>query len=396
MLLLHTSDWHLGRDLSGFSRLANQKHCMERIVDTVREHRPDVLLVCGDVFDTPSPSITAQRLFWDTVQAVRRASPGITVIIIAGNHDSGSRLEAPHSVVADSAVHIVGTYSAAASDEDKIAKHIIAIPGCGTVVALPYANRRTLTPEAVDMLLQAAREVTPEGLPIVLTGHTTLLGVDYNGHDNATDHSVGGIDTIAPEQYGNGYDYLALGHIHKAQWVHGTGRRARYSGTPWTQSFDELRTHTVDLVRIAAHGAPPEVESVPIDESDVLVQIGYDSEITAAAMPGAIKDAGLRPGTFIRVRVTERDPLTALAQAAIQTAADQAGALLCKTERVSTDTGDIQTQHELDIDELRAISPVEMARMYLESINAPLTDDEQSLLDGLFEALGEEMRGNDL
>ena len=120
----------------------------------------------------------------------------------------------------------------------------------------------------------------PEDLPVVMIAHATVKGCDFRGHDHATEYAVGGIDSLELEEMGEGYDYLALGHIHHEQFVHSGKHNVRYSGTPLPVSFDESYPHSVSIVEIGKHGDTPTVEQIGIRNPHPLVTLPTDGLAT--------------------------------------------------------------------------------------------------------------------
>lgn len=93
MKILHTADWHLGQSLYGFDRLDEQRRFLGQLCEVVAEERPDAMVVAGDVFDISMPSAAAQRVYAEGLLAIHAAVPEMVIVIVAGNHDSASRLE---------------------------------------------------------------------------------------------------------------------------------------------------------------------------------------------------------------------------------------------------------------------------------------------------------------
>ncbi len=278
MLLLHTSDWHLGLDLAGHDRLAEQARILDWLRGQCQELGVDALLVAGDVFDVANPSSAAQRLLADFLVDLRRDCPRITVILTGGNHDSALRLEIARPYgQALGRIHLVGGLDERAPDvEDKAV--IVLRDGVGAALgaclAVPFmrvgdldcrpaegeplarAYERSLA-AFYGRLRRRARELAP-GKPVVGMGHLTLSRGEKCGSEQLL---VGGIDGIGADAIAEGLDYLALGHLHRGQQV--GSPRIRYSGSPLSIDFDERRyPHQVLLVRLegpAAEGAAAEL-----------------------------------------------------------------------------------------------------------------------------------------
>ena len=189
----------------------------------------------------------------------------MTIVITAGNHDSASRHEITKALWSTQNVYMVGSV-----DKDDLRSQIVELPGRkGFIIAVPYINERSIPEGFWQSLLDEAAGKNPDGLPVVLMAHLTVSGSDFRGHDDARDYSVGGIDSIELDALGTGYDYVALGHIHHAQTLKGSGGRVRYSGTPIKYSFSEIgHKKTITLGRLGKKGELDisEIPFVPIHD----------------------------------------------------------------------------------------------------------------------------------
>ncbi|MBQ2484991.1 MAG: exonuclease subunit SbcD [Muribaculaceae bacterium] len=269
MKVLHTSDWHLGQSLYDHERVDEQRDMLRQLAEVVRVHHPDVMVVSGDVFHTAVPPAWAQRIYVEGLLAIHAACPEMTIVVTAGNHDSASRLEANGALWRLAGVTVVGGLARDNEGRLDVSRHIVEIPGKGFVVALPHAFLSTIpAPPTVERdgrmawlcqtLLDGVAARNTASLPVVLMAHAAIAGSDFTGHDQ-----VGMSDTFPFTALGTGYDYVALGHIHRPQTLADTDDRVRYCGTPIAVSFDEQCEHSVSLVTLTGH-QPPQVERVRI------------------------------------------------------------------------------------------------------------------------------------
>ena len=106
--LIHTADWHLGQTFFGYDREAEHEAFLGFLTNLLVERETDVLLIAGDVFDVTNPSAGAQRRFYRFLREANRLNPGLQIVIIAGNHDSAIRLEAPNPLLEELNTSIVG------------------------------------------------------------------------------------------------------------------------------------------------------------------------------------------------------------------------------------------------------------------------------------------------
>ena len=358
MKILHTSDWHLGHTLYGYDRTEEQQSMLDQMVDIVTKEKPDVFLLCGDVYHTPQPSAAVQKMLSDGLMNIRNAHPQMTIVMTAGNHDSGSKHEVFQSPWQALNVHAIGQL-----DKDQPENHIIHVPGKGFIVAIPYANERNIPEGFFQQLLDLVAERNANDLPVVMSAHTTVKGADFTGHDHATEYTVGGIDSLDLEQMGDGYDYLALGHIHREQFVHSGKHNVRYSGTPIPVSFDETFAHLISLVEIDSHGGAPAVRKIEIHNPHPLVTLPADGLATWDEAKELLTNFPDDIAAYIRLNV-EVDgflPAGANEEAAKLTSGKQCRFCHINTKRKTADTSQTKV---MTVQEFTEKKPVEIARQY--------------------------------
>ena len=260
MKLLHTSDWHLGRTLYGRRRYEEFEAFLNWLVETIEQQAVDVLLVAGDIFDTTAPSNRAQQLYYQFLCRVA-ASHCRHVVIIAGNHDSPSFLNAPRELLLALDVHVIG--SSSDNPEDEV---LVLRDQQGTaemiVCAVPYLRDRDIRQAeagesvadkerklldgirahyaAVAELAEQQRAALGAPLPIVATGHLFTAGGKTVDGDGVRDLYVGSLAHITSGVFPPCFDYVALGHLHVPQTVNGS-EIIRYSGSPLPMGFGEAR-----------------------------------------------------------------------------------------------------------------------------------------------------------
>lgn len=261
MRFLHTSDWHLGRSFHGQGTLEVQRAVLDELTGWVREHRVDVVLVAGDVYDQAQPRAEVVELLGRALAELRAA--GAQLVLTSGNHDSAARLGFGGPLLEPGGVHLRTRV------EDVDRPVVLPDPAGGTVLVygVPYLEPRAVagalaaepdhpavTASALDRVrADAARRRTalPGPVAVVVLAHTFASGAA--GSDSERDLNVGGLGTVPPSVFA-GADYTALGHLHRRQAVTDT---VRYSGSPVAYSFSEAgQTKGAWLVDLEPGGVP--------------------------------------------------------------------------------------------------------------------------------------------
>lgn len=150
MKILHTADWHLGQSLYGFDRLDEQRRFLGQLCEVVAEERPDAMVVAGDVFDISMPSAAAQRVYAEGLLAIHAAVPEMVIVIVAGNHDSASRLEIYRNLWRSHNVFVIGTLRRLADNSADYSAHVVPVPGKGYIAAVPYVYPHNFPPAYGD------------------------------------------------------------------------------------------------------------------------------------------------------------------------------------------------------------------------------------------------------
>ena len=395
MKILHTSDWHLGHTLYGYDRMEEQKSMLDQMVAIVREHQPDVFLLCGDVYDTGQPSNAVQTMLSNAMMDIHEACPTMTIVMTAGNHDSGSKHEIFRIPWERLNVYAIGQLY-----RENLENHIVKVLGkdnvqLGWVVAVPYANERNIPEGFFHQLLDYVTDRNDKNLPVVMCAHTTVQGCEFAGHDHASEKTVGGIDSIAVERMGNGYDYLALGHIHKGQFIHTGNHNVRYSGTPIAVSFDENYPHSVTLVEIATHGQLPlekgQVKELEIENLHPLVTLpkeGFTSWEDALAL---LKDYPADIPAYIRLNVEVDDYLPANAKETAIALTKEKKCTLChiNAKRKSEGTSE---ERSMTVQEFKAEDPIEIARLYAKEENVNFDEEMEAMFKEVVHLVAEDER----
>ena len=315
MKLLHTADLHLGQILyQNYSRTDEHEHFFKQLSEWCRQYAPDALVVSGDVFDIQQPGAAVKEFFTRTFVSLQQACPNLHIVVTAGNHDSASRLQADASVWKCINVHIVGmapTADITTADNGWQERFIVRIPS-GYIVAFPYmtGNRR----ETIQSVLDYVAAENTDNKPVVMMAHLALSSADTTGHR----FEIGKIATQPVTEMGIGYDYLALGHIHRPQTlgypvedesivesVYPSGI-ARYAGSALHVSCDEKYPHTVSLVDVAEHGGNVTVKRLRINELRHFYELpenGKSAESAEEALGAVRTFAADKKNGYFRLRI---------------------------------------------------------------------------------------------
>ncbi len=304
MRILHTSDWHLGVDYIQRSRSEEQQAFLSWLLQLVEERNVDAVIVAGDVFDSGNPPAEAQEAYYRFIAALGRM--GRRAIVVGGNHDSASRLDAPRGVLEALSTVVVGGYLADRQSElaDPAGVLVPLMVGnavCAVVCAVPYLHdwrlgvrdfgesaevqRTTLTDafRGVYGRLADKAEARFPGATLLATGHLTCLpeaGAKPTDED-AIPHEinrVASLGAMGPAVFDARFQYVALGHIHRSFPVD-PGKRVWYSGTPMQvgvrESADNRNVLMFEISDDGRVGAPERLK-VPVRRRLVSIVGSFD------------------------------------------------------------------------------------------------------------------------
>ena len=256
MRLLHTSDWHLGRTFHGLSLLPDQEAVLGAVADLAAEHNVDAVLISGDLYDRAVPAPESVQCATRILSRIRAA--GSAIVAISGNHDSAPRLGAFTDFLAAGGLHLrtsagrVAVPVLLADPDGPVACYPVPylepdlVRGTWELPA-PASHQQVLT----RALGQARADLAgrPAGTRSVVLAHAFVVGAVAGGSERSI--AVGGVESVTADVF-DGFDYVALGHLHGAQVV---TDRVRYSGSPLPYAFSEAgQRKSVSLVDLDATG----------------------------------------------------------------------------------------------------------------------------------------------
>ncbi len=293
MKLLHTADWHLGARLVERDRLADHAAFFDWLIGVLTEEKIDALLVSGDIFDAANPPQEAVALYFDFIKRLADLK-SVRAVITGGNHDSASHLNAPRDLLRRFEVHVFGQ---AAPPAD-------AVVDLGDVVigAVPFLRERDLRQASAgetmsdvqtqvrhailahySAQLEACRAVAGKR-PVIAMGHLTAVGATTS--DSERDIHIGNLGAVSSDVFA-GFDYTALGHLHRPQLVGGKDN-VRYSGSPIALSFSEASDAKSVVIIDASKTGVNEIKTLPVPTCRVLVRPTVNRstlEVDLAAIP---------------------------------------------------------------------------------------------------------------
>ena len=288
MKILHTSDWHLGQYFLGKSRQKEHQLFLQWLLDCAVEQKVDAIIVAGDIFDTGSPPSYARELYNNFIEDLQKTD--IKLILVAGNHDSAATLGESKGILKLLNTFVVPAVMAN-SDEQVITltdnkKQAIAI-----VCAVPFLRARDLLLsqsgetgkdkreslqqaithhyQQIYLLAKAQRQVIGKKIPIIATGHLATVGVKTS--DSVRDIYIGTLESFSSNNF-PAADYIALGHIHRAQIV-AKNEHIRYCGSPIALSFDEKTSDKKVLIVEFAQEKLHKVDEISVPVFQKLQQI---------------------------------------------------------------------------------------------------------------------------
>jgi len=287
MRVLHTSDWHIGRRLYGRKRYDEHLAFLNWLLETISERQIDLLLVAGDIFDNCTPSNRAQRIYYDFLCKIADTCCR-HVVIIGGNHDSPSFLNAPNDLLRSLNIHVIGSIRENYTQEVLTLTTPQGEPQA-IVCAVPYLRDRDLRTvssgesatdkdrkllEAIgehyaqvcDLALKTRDNLSAKGschIPLIAMGHLFTVGGKTVAEDGVRELYVGSLACITSDTFPDYLDYTALGHLHIPQRV-GGNTLTRYSGSPIPMGFGEsANKKQVILVEFSPNNTEVQEIAVP-------------------------------------------------------------------------------------------------------------------------------------
>jgi exonuclease SbcD len=328
MRILHTSDWHLGHRLCEHDRQEEHERFLNWLIGQLKELSVDVLIVAGDIFDIPYPPNFALAEYYNFLRRIPE-TPCRHMVVIGGNHDAVSTLNAPRELLKFFRIDVIG------GAEEELAREIVPVVGesgqlQALIAAVPFLRDRDIKKAVAGETYEAKEKAIVNGIinhyfgvkekaleflertgslkvPLIAVGHLYAAGCLKT--DSERDIYIGNLGKVAAEAFPPEFDYVALGHLHRAQAVN-SDERIQYSGSPLPLSFSEAgTTKTVHLVEFNPHLCVTHVK-VPLVRRLVRLQgsIAKIQEMLQALSEPSVREE-LTPWAEVVVEAQHYDPL---------------------------------------------------------------------------------------
>ena len=377
MKLIHLSDLHIGKRVNEFSMMEDQEYILKQILKIIDDEAPDGVIIAGDVYDKPVPSAEAVELFDDFV--VRLSNRSLPVYIISGNHDSPERLAFGNRLMSASGIHFSSVYNGAAERFELTDEY-----GTTAIYMLPFvkpSNVRRFYPDDkiesyTEAIAVAVREmqVNPDNRNIIIT-HQFVTGAERS---DSEDVSVGGTDNVDASVF-DGFDYVALGHIHRPQNV--GGETIRYCGSPLKYSFSEAPYEkSVTVVELQEKGNTS-VRTVPLTPMREMVELkGAYEELTLKSF---YEGTSYRED-YVHITLTDEEDIPDVVQKL----------RVIYRNLMKLDYDNKRTRHQTEIngaEDVAVKSPLELFAEFYEAQNgAAMSPDQATHIEALIEKIWEE------
>lgn len=399
MRLFHTSDWHLGQNLHGQERDFEHACFLSWLLSRLAERQPDVLLIAGDIFDTVNPPVKAQERLYDFIVNAHEQQPLLTIVMIAGNHDSGSRIELPAPLMRRLRTHALGRVLWLDDGQLDAERLLLPLPDKhGEVrawcLALPFLRPAEVTGPTLgdnylrgigqvhELLIEAANLKRQPGQALIAISHAHMAGGSVS-EDSERSLIIGNAEALPASLFGPTITYVALGHLHKPQKVNGE-ERIRYSGSPIPLSFSEIG-YPHQVLEINCEGEQlVSVEPSLIPRAVNLQRIGpaplAELLLQLADLPNIDLLADIERQPWLEVRVRLDEPQPDLRQQ-IETALQGKAVRLVRIGAEYAGKGEADSEDNaaglIDLDQL---SPQELfSRAWMDNYGSEV--DEQTLKD---------------
>lgn len=336
MRILHTADWHLGHRLYEQDRTEEHAAALQWLLELIDREKVDVVIIAGDVFDLANPSNRAKELYYEFLGGLNK-SQAKAAVVVGGNHDSPGLLDAPRSLMRAMNLHVIGAARTQVQDQVvKLSWEDAGKPQELVVAAVPYLRERDVRStdrgELIDdrmagirsgiqahfeAIAEAAVEArSHDGVPILATGHL-FVGSAKDEEGKKSHIYQADENNIDAGRFPSCFDYVALGHVHRAQRIDGLDH-VQYCGSLVPLTFVEgQRDRSVSLVELTAAGEGVTYQRIPVPRTRPLLRLRGTMEEVLADITDHVTTwcSGDNCDQLIpwaEVRVTSDEPLPTL------------------------------------------------------------------------------------
>ena len=376
MKLIHLSDLHLGKRVNEISMIEDQEYILQQILRIIREENADAVMLCGDIYDKSVPSAEAVTLFDEFLSRLSRLQ--VQVLAISGNHDSPERLAFGSRLMEGAGIHMSPVYHGAVTPIELTDEH-----GAVCFWLLPFLKpahvKRFFPEKCIESYTDAVRvaienmDIDPAKRHVLLT-HQFVTGA---ATCESEEISVGGSDNVDAAVF-DGFDYVALGHIHGPQNI--GSNRVRYCGTPLKYSFSEAEHYkSVTVVKLGEKGET-QLHTVPlIPRHDLRIIRGSFAEVTDKAFY-----AGTAADDYLQVVLTDEED--------IPEAIGKLRVIYPNLMKLTYDNTRTRTNQLIgDAEDVERKSPLQLfAELYEQQNNRPMTEEQQTFTQSLIESIWED------
>lgn len=266
MRILHTADFHLGKNLEGFSRMDEQEEFLKDFIKIVKENNIDLVIIAGDIYDNSNPPARAEKMFYSTLKQLSEDGERL-ILVIAGNHDNSERLVAAGPLAREHGIIMIGTPKTIIEKGD-YGKHKVINSGEGfieieinnekaVILTVPYPSEKRLNEvlykdmdeeeeklksysDRIHKLFDDLKVNYREDTINLVVSHLFAMKSEEGGSERSI--QLGGSYIVDGSCFPEEAQYIALGHVHKPQIVPNTNNKARYSGSPIHYNKKEINS----------------------------------------------------------------------------------------------------------------------------------------------------------
>ncbi|WP_305373428.1 exonuclease SbcCD subunit D C-terminal domain-containing protein [Photobacterium leiognathi] len=402
MKIIHTSDWHLGHQLHGYNREYEHQAFLDWLADELETQQADALLVAGDIFDTANPPASSWRMLYRFLAKVSKTLPNLDVVMIGGNHDSPSKLDAPHELLKAFDLHMVGGIHRLDDGTLDVDRMLVPITNkdqqtAAYVLAVPFLRSADLRTDNLDEnddrlikgvevlygeMTQAARNLLAPEQAMIGMGHAYMASGQLS--EMSERRVLGGNQHALPASiFADDMSYVALGHLHLAQKV-AKKEHVRYSGSPIPLSMSE-RNYKHQILAVEFDGRDVKaIEEISIPRSVDMLKVPTKpaplDEVLAAlkALPDDELPREQQP--FLEVHVLLDKPQALLREKVLQ-------ALEGKSVRLAKITPHYNQREQQDSLQHRRLSDVSPQQVFALSWNKKFDGEPTEAMAEAFETL---------